>query len=224
MPRNIHYNKFSVIFRYLNMRCNKSLSYCSNSLTTSRGTYTFHQEKMTKAKATKFCEAKGQILAPITSQEEFDTIHNHVVKCRNLCGYIVYHIGLYVLGKDLKIFSNHETWDSAKHEGLFDWYSREDDDYFQPYYMPFDNRMTVETIHLCKSGEARPICFKAADNPKSNSEALVNSKVSNTFTSSGFLTAVVVLVAMGFCAMAVALFISVRKLKNLKQKLPVSIN
>ena len=116
------------------MRCNQSLKTCSNSLTTSRGTYTFHtEEDLKKAEATKFCEKKGQILAPITSKEEFDVVHNHMIKCRNLCGRRIYHIGLYVLGKDLKVFSNHEKWDSAKHEGLFDWYTNEEDNYFMPY-------------------------------------------------------------------------------------------
>ena len=86
--------------------------------------------------------------------------------------------------------------------------------------MPFRNRMIVETIHLCKTGEFQPICFKAADKSKS-AEALVNSESSKIFTNPAFLSIVMVLVALVF-SLAVALFISVRKLKNLKQKLPVS--
>ena len=201
-----------------------SKKYCSNSLTTSRGTYTFYQEHMIKAEATKFCEAKGQILAPITSKEEFDKVHNHVNKCRNLSGPRTYHIGLYVFGNDLKFWSNHEKWDSAKHERLFDFYSNKNHKHFQTYYTPQLDTMSIDTVRKCEGGDFKPICFKAAVDQKKQPEALVNSEVSNTFTSPGFLTAVVVLVAMGFCGMAVALFISVRKLKNLKQKLPVSTN
>ena len=207
------------------MRCNKTLSYCSNSLTTSRGTYTFHQEQMNKSQATKFCKDKGQILAPITSQEEFDTIHNHMIKCRNLCGPRTYHIGLYVMHKDLKFFSNCEEWVPEKHEKLY-YYdeSLDDSNCYQAYYSPFNDRMSVFVDPRCGKVEFQPICFKAAGKNNKNSEALVNSESSNTFTSPRFLIAVLVLVATGFCVMAVALFVSVRKLKNLKQRLPVSTN
>ena len=205
------------------MRCNNSLSYCSDSLTTSRGTYTFHQEHITKAAATKFCEAKGQILAPITSKEEFDTIHNHMIKCRNLCGPRTYHIGLYIMHKDLKFFSNCEKWDPEKHEKLY-YYddSLDDSNCYQTYYSPYNDRMSAFVDPSCGRAEFQPICFQPAGENNKNSEALTNSKSTNIFTSSGFLIAVGVLVSTSFCVMAIALFISVRKFKNLKQRLPVS--
>ena len=197
---------------------------CKNSITTSRGTYTFHEEEMTKAEAKQFCEDKGQILAPITSKAEFDKVHQYASSCGNLGGWNFYHIGLYVFRKDVKLFSNCEKWNSAKHEGLFDW-DMDNGPCYSTYYSPNHNIMSVEPDLYCSGIKvSRPICFEAADSQKNNSEALVKGKVSNTFTIPGFLTAVGVLVATGFCVMAVALFVSVRKLKNLKQKLPVSTN
>ena len=120
------------------------------------------------------------------------------------------------------MFSNNEKWDSAKHEGLFDWYSRESDNYYMPYYRPIDNKMTVESRILCQTGHLIPICFKAADKSKS-AEALANSESSKTFTNPAFLSIVMVLVALVF-SLAVALFVLVRKLKTLKKRLPVSAN
>ena len=197
---------------------------CKNSFTTSRGTYTFYEEEMNKAEAKQFCENKGQILAPITSKGEFDKVHRYASSCGNLGGWNFYHIGFYVFKKDVKLFSNCEKWNSAEHEGLFDWYM-EDGPCYRTYYSPNDNIMSVEPDLYCSDIKvSRPICFKAADNQNNNSEALVNSEVSNISISPRCLTAVVVLVAMGFCSMAVAIFILVGKLKNLKQKLPVSIN
>ena len=91
-----------------------------------------------------------------------------------------------------------------------------------PYYRPFDNKMTVDSITLCKTGHFTPICFKAADKSK-KAEALVNSENSNIFTYPAFLSIVMVSVALVF-SLTVALFVSVRKLKNLKKRLPVSTN
>ena len=202
------------------MRCNMSLKSCSDPLTTSRGTYTFYESEMNKNDATKFCEDKGQILAPITSKEEFDAMHNHVIKCGNLCGINVYHIGLYVFGKDAKLFSNCEKWDSAKHEGLFNW-NMEDGLCYRTYYMPYRNKMFVSSNNVCGARKMRPICFKAADKQIQNAEALIQSESSNTYSSISFLGPVTALVAL-VVSLGVALFISVRKLKKLKQTLPVS--
>ena len=204
------------------MRCNNNLSNCSNSLTTSRGTYTFYQEEMIKAEATKFCEEKGEILAPITSKEEFDTIHNHVIKCRNLCGPRTYHIGLYVMHKDLKFWSNCEKWDPKKHEQLFHLFL-DDANCYQTYYLPMENKMAIHQDPSCGEADFQPICFKAADKQNKNAEALVNTESCKTFTNATFLSIVMVLVALVF-SFAVAFFVSVRKLKNLKQRLPVSTN
>ena len=202
------------------MRCNMSLKSCSDSLTTSRGTYTFYESEMNKNDAAKFCEDKGQILAPITSQEEFDAMHNHVIKCGNLCGINVYHIGLYVFGKDVKLFSNCEKWDSAKHEKLFYW-DMEDGPCYRTYYIPHENEMSVESTNACGATEMRPICFKAADKQTQNAETLRQSESSNSYSSISLLGSVIALVAL-VISLGVALFISVRKLKKLKQTLPVS--
>ena len=200
-----------------------SKKYCSKYLTTSRGTYTFHQEYLIKAEATKFCEEKGQILAPITSKEEFDKVHNYVNNCRNLGGPRTYHIGLYVLGNDMKFWSNHEKWDSAKHEQLFNFYYNKNHKHFQTYYIPSLDTMSIDTVRDCEGGDFKPICFKAAKDQNKKAEALVTSESSNSFTSPGFLIVVLVLVALVF-SLAVTHFVSVRKMKKLKQKLPVSNN
>ena len=188
---------------------------CGDSLTTSAGTYTFYESKMNKNDATKFCQDKGQILAPITSQGEFDKVHQFVNKCCNTLS--TYHVGLFVFGKDVKMFTNCEQWDSAKHDSLFEW-DIEDSPCYEPLYFPLDSKMTVDEDPRCGKIQRRPICFKAA-----NAQALVSSKSSNGFSVS-FLTVMMAFVSLGFCVTAVALFISVRKLKHLKQSLPVSTN
>ena len=196
------------------MGCKKN---CGNSLTTSVGTYTFHNSEMTKDDAAKFCEDRGKILAPITSQEEFNKIHKYVQGCCNLGGFTSYNIGLYVIGKNTKLFSNCEKWDSAKHEHLFTW-NMENGPCYEAYYAPMDGKMTVSQDPRCGRTDGRPICFEAA-----NAQALVKSESSNAFASVSTLSVMMAVAAL-VVSLAVALFISVRKLKHLKQSLPVSTN
>ena len=186
---------------------------CGDSLTTSAGTYTFYDSKMNKNDAAKFCKDKGQILAPITSQGEFDKVHQFVNKC---CSTVTtYHIGLFVFGKDVKMFTNCEEWDSAKHDSLFRWHMG-DGPCYEPYYFPMDGKMSVSEDSRCGISHRKPICFKAA-----NAQALVKTESSNGFASVGTLSIMMAVVAL-VVSLSVALFISARKLKHLKKNLPVS--
>ena len=201
------------------MRCKNN---CGNSLTTSAGTYTFYKSEMTQNDATKFCEDKGQILAPITSQEEFNKVHNYVQGCCDLSGITTYHIGLYVIGHDVKLFSNCEKWNSAKHDNLFKM-DMQDGPCYKSLYVPFRNRMIVNDDASCGIKYSRPICFEPADENNRSAEALVKSKSSNAFTSLSVLSVIIALVALCF-GLVVAVLILVRKVKDLKQTLPVSNN
>ena len=201
------------------MACKKP---CGNSLTTSAGTYTFYKSEMTQNDATKFCEDKGQILAPITSQEEFNKVNKYVQGCCNLNGITFYHIGLYVVGRDVKLFSNCEKWDSAKHDSLYD-LNLEDGPCYKSYYFPYRNKMFVNQDGSCGIKEGRPICFDPAEENKRSAGALVDSKSSNPFTSLSVLSVIIALIALVF-GLVVAVLMLVRKLKNLKQELPVAIN
>ena len=199
------------------MICKKS---CGDSLTTSVGTYTFYESQMNKNDAAKFCKDKGQILAPITSQEEFDKVHQFVNKCCNTV--TTYHVGLFVFGQDVKMFTNCEEWDSAKHDSLFRWFMQ-DGPCYESHYFPMDGKMFIGHDPRCGTTVRRPICLETSDNQNKNSQALVKTESSNAFASVSTLSVMMAVAAL-VVSLAVALFIAVRKLKHLKQNLPVSTN
>ena len=64
-----------------------SFKNCGDTVTTPKGTYTFHEGRMLKHEAAKLCEKNGGILAPLNSQEEFDAVHKFAYQCQRFFFY-----------------------------------------------------------------------------------------------------------------------------------------
>ena len=52
------------------MTAKKSMAHCYSKVKTQTGVFTFHDEKAYECKAKQICAAKGEILAPLTKQED----------------------------------------------------------------------------------------------------------------------------------------------------------
>ena len=102
---------------------------CNNSVTTPRGKFTLYTEEVTRCEAKRKCKQRGKILAPITTQHDFDKIralqeNNEVsYECAYGFGHFYeYHIGLDVKnvgGKLIKEFEDGTKWDDCEMNGLY---------------------------------------------------------------------------------------------------------
>ena len=96
---------------------------CSNTTTTSSGTFTVYQKEMTKCEAKQFCRDKGHILAPITTMEDRDAVHKMLDwNCVEHQGSFVYHLGLDITPcgkKQDRVFSNGLQFDEKVHGKLY---------------------------------------------------------------------------------------------------------
>ena len=52
-----------------------SVSNCGNTVTTTRGTYTFYDVVRTRSESKKLCKKHGGIMATLNTQEEFEAVH-----------------------------------------------------------------------------------------------------------------------------------------------------
>ena len=91
------------------------------SITTSSGKFTFYPEKsLTVDEARKFCKKEGGILAPITSRDDFKTLHKFASGCTNIGLGRSYFVGLDMINPELGYFTNGVVYDEEKH-GSFCW-------------------------------------------------------------------------------------------------------
>ena len=116
-------------------RC--SVKNCGNTVTTTRGTYTFYNKKIIKSEAAKLCKKNGGIIAPLNTQEEFNAVHKFAYKCRPWCGSSYYHTGLYLNKNETRFYSDCTEWDWKKHDKLYDSYINEGP-CWDPMYRPID--------------------------------------------------------------------------------------
>lgn len=58
-----------------------SIMNCGDTVTTPRGTYTFHEKTMPKSDAADLCKSNGGILAPLNTREEFDAVNKFAYEC-----------------------------------------------------------------------------------------------------------------------------------------------
>ena len=191
---------------------------CGNSVTTSRGTYTFYDGRKTKHEATQLCEKNGGILAPLNTKEEFDAVHKFAFECTKWTGYSPYHIGLYVIDKETRLFTDCEKWDSEKHDKLYS-SSLDNGPFFDTYYNPADKIMSIGSGRNAHGNSLKTICFKAAKQPVPS--AVMQSENTSPFTSTSVVAVGIALVGM-VAVLGVAFFRSLKKIRKLQQELPTS--
>ena len=94
------------------------------SITTSSGKFTFYPgTSMTFDEAKKFCKKEGEILAPITNRDDFDTLHKFASGCTNIGLGRDYFAGLEMITPEFGYFTNGVVYDEEKH-GSFCWVSK----------------------------------------------------------------------------------------------------
>ena len=90
------------------------------TVTTSSGTFTFHSEtQLSRDGAKEFCGEKGEILAPITTWDDFYQLRNFTDGCTNLGGLASYRVGLDVVDDNTRYFTNGEIFKKSVHEPLY---------------------------------------------------------------------------------------------------------
>ena len=96
--------------------------FCENTtITTQSGTFTFYNDKnLSRDGAKAFCKEKGEILAPITTWDDFYKLRNFTDGCTNLGGSSFYRVGLDVVDDNNRYFTNGEVFDKSVHEPLYE--------------------------------------------------------------------------------------------------------
>ena len=98
------------------------MGYCKKKVTTSSGTFYAHNTKRYKCGAERYCKDRGQILAPITTQEDKDAITEMLEDCGGKNILQSYNTGLEINmcgGKAHWDFSNGVKWDHGPLYGGF---------------------------------------------------------------------------------------------------------
>ena len=203
---------------------------CIKQVTTPSGVFTFFEEKVQKCVARKKCAEKGQILAPILTTEDAQTLlqATDVTSCDFHKHYEPYHIGLDILktkcgNKEEKIFSNGVVFDEAIHGQVY----RELDRHwldcrhagFYGYESPPHNPLLI-TTYDCEE-KLRYICLKPAD--KTASPLVSEKPVNSSFAYLNYTSVPLVLVAVALIARLMWEKESAKKeLRKLKETLPRS--
>ena len=137
---------------------------CPKSVTTSSGTFSFSKERMTRCEAKKYCRERGQILAPITTQEDKDAVlsmFHHT--CLNNYKESFYHIGLDVYpcgATQERIFTNGVKYNADIHGPLYDDLGEVADKCPQAYLASVSwNPFTISTKPNCYPQKHRALCL-----------------------------------------------------------------
>ena len=156
---------------------------CGNTLTTSRGTYTFYNNFIVKSEAAKLCKRHGGVIAPLNIKEEFDAVHKFAYQCQPWCSYHFYHVGLDLVRNETRYYSDCTEWDWEKHDKLYD--SRiGKGPCWDAVYVPSDKIQKIYADEYCSNFAYRTICFNAAAEKSTNSDSLVRTDRSGSLVSS----------------------------------------
>ena len=136
------------------------------STTTSSGTFTVVNKEMTRCEAKKYCREKGQILAPVTNQEDKDAIMKLIgaKHCKVDRGNMFYHIGLDVTPcgeTQERIFSNGVFYDRSVHGKLYDDMSPPSE-ICPDAYLDYEdsNPFTIGSLPRCHPQRHKFICLE----------------------------------------------------------------
>ena len=137
---------------------------CIKSITTSSGTFSFSEKEMTRCEAKKYCRDKGQILAPIMTQEDKDAVLEMLdPNCVDYFSETFYHIGLdvYPCGdKQYRVFTNGVEYKKDVHGHIYDDFSNVDDKCPFAYVDSTDeNPVTIGAKPNCYPQKQRALCL-----------------------------------------------------------------
>ena len=131
-----------------------------------------------------------------------------------------YHVGLYVVDENTRLFTDCQKWDEQKHGQLYR--SRlSNGPFYSTMYNSNEKIMYIGSFPVQTEYEQNTICFKASAGQASSASALVKDKSTNPFASTGVVAVGVALVAT-VVGLGVALFRSMKRNQKLTQELPTS--
>ena len=194
---------------------------CEYSIKTSSGTFTVYNQLLDKCAATKFCQRKGQILAPIVSQEDKDAITKLLnPDCEIHQGVRHYHIGLDVTpcgNTQDKVFSNGVIYDKDIHGHLYDDFSTPKTKCPLAYihFLYTTNRLIIGGKNGCRQQKMKFICLDrstATAQPIFQNDDYLKLSLTQTLVAVGGIVIVV-----GCLALAVAK--AYKQIRMLKKEL-----
>ena len=155
---------------------------CARSVTTPTGTFTYFSKEVTSCQAKIECAKRGQILAPITNEQDRDALRS-IAKledptCKFHYGYKKYHIGLDIkkCGDRIhRIFSNNVVYNKTLHGGLYRWNGNKSKDTNRATYTPYKQMLFVVTDYAMDD-KRRFICLKPNTN-SSTAEPIIEKEV-----------------------------------------------
>ena len=210
------------MFKTLQSVLNDSLKMsCPKSVTTSSGTFSFSEKQMTRCEAKKYCRERGQILAPITTQEDKDavlTMFND--KCFNHYSESFYHIGLDVFpcgDTQERVFTNGVKYDAIIHGHLYADYGKPDHKCPQSYLKSLSLIRTpfiIGTKPNCFPQKHRALCL---DQSTATASAVTKKKTENFEVSPTKVlvgTGGIFIVFIGSILLVVKLYKSKEKLRK----------
>ena len=202
-------------------RC--SLKNCGNTVTTTRGTYTFYSERIKKTEAAKLCKKHGGIIAPLNTKEEFDAVHKFAYKCQPWC-VSYHHVGLYVHKNETRFYSDCTEWDWNKHDKLYKSYTDEAP-CWETTYRPKDKIQKIWPLNFCNDHLMRTICFNPNEeisDKKTKPEEFRQVNYAGSFNTFIVLSVVIALASL-VIVLAIALKRSMNKNKTHKNKLSLLV-
>lgn len=190
---------------------------CSNKVTTSSGTFTAYNNEMTRCEAKKFCQKKGHILAPITSQVDKDAVLKMLDQnCPQHKGNFYYHTGLdltYCGKKQERIFTNGVKYDEGTHGTLYTGGYKHDSKCPLAYMASIlDRSLLIAAKPNCYPQNLRVVCL---DQSTAVASPVVQEKPGYYKVSS----AQALVAVGGFCAVFGCLVLAIGKNKQLKKEL-----
>ena len=170
----------------------KSMDHCYSKVKTPTGVFTFHDESVLRCKAKQICAAKGEVLAPLTKQEDRVKLRKGLKlddeECYKYLDLESFHDGTEIEVCDGKPVGYTPT--GEKVDNLDDyidmWFTTEDTFKFvDTIFIPVESKGLIDDsgIAMLANGrdekaeyESKFICMKPAA-PKSSSEALASEFV-----------------------------------------------
>ena len=137
---------------------------CLKNITTSSGTFSFSEIQMTRCEAKTYCRDRGQILAPIMTQEDKDAVLKMLdPNCLKHYSESFYHIGLDVQpcgDTQERIFTNGIAYSAEAHGHLYDDLSIATDKCPQAYLTSTDiEPLTIGIKPNCYPQKHRALCL-----------------------------------------------------------------
>ena len=151
----------------------KSMDHCYSKVKTPTGVFTFHDEEVYKCKARQICEAKGEVLAPLTKQEDREKLRAGLKldddECYEYLYMKGYHIGIEVEVCEGEKIGYTSTGEKVDNFDDFEWFTEDDYKFVDTQFIPVSGFEDDFGITMLANGRTNPgvyesnfVCLKPA--------------------------------------------------------------